>query len=464
LCIATKDRERINEGYPAFAGAPPEETLLFVNALNPEHCAKAALRPGAVLVLGMHRSGTSSVAGALVHLGGDAPLHMTPPTPDNERGYWESSAIMELNGDVLAAADSDWMDWRKFDCSRIGGPFADGLRARAKATLMAEFGDARIPVIKDPRMCRLMRFWALVFEEVGWSARAILPLRSPLEVAWSLERRDGIDPSLGCLLWLRHVLDAEAETRGMSRAILDWPAFLGDPGAALGRVIDRIGLGWLRWSKDGLAAVNAFISDDLRHCKANRCQLRAHPAIGDLAREVYDRMLGLIDDPGNASSLSRLDALRADFETAVAVFDPAIRHFEKALSRPIRRLEQPNLLLAHAPERPPARGSSAKGSWLRRPWNSASSKIGLETIRSSSLFDATYYLSANPDVRESGCDPALHYFEKGAPEGRDPGPSFCTRAYLRRNPDVADAGVNPLVHYETWGRKEGRSIGWLLSK
>ena len=61
---------------------------------------------------------------------------------------------MEMNGDVLAAGDSDWTDWRKFDCCRIGGPFVDGLRARAKAALIAEFADARIPVIKDPRMCR----------------------------------------------------------------------------------------------------------------------------------------------------------------------------------------------------------------------------------------------------------------------------------------------------------------------
>ena len=63
---------------------------------------------------------------------------MMAPQPDNERGYWESSVIMEMNGDVLAAGDSDWTDWRKFDCGRIGGPFVDGLRARAKATLIAE--------------------------------------------------------------------------------------------------------------------------------------------------------------------------------------------------------------------------------------------------------------------------------------------------------------------------------------
>ena len=48
---------------------------------------KRETRP-AVVVLGMHRSGTSSVAGALVRLGGMAPLHLMPPQLDNERGFW----------------------------------------------------------------------------------------------------------------------------------------------------------------------------------------------------------------------------------------------------------------------------------------------------------------------------------------------------------------------------------------
>jgi hypothetical protein len=430
---------------------------VLVNALSEDVGASRLSSVTAVLVLGMHRSGTSSVAGALVRLGGDAPLHMVPPQPDNERGYWESSVIVDLNSEVLAAGDSDWLDWRKFDCSRIRELFADGLRAHAKATLLAEFANAEIPVIKDPRMCRLLRFWAPVFVAAGWSARAVLPLRSPLEVAWSLERRDGIDPSLGCLLWLRHILDAEAETRCMARAILDWSGFLGDPRAVLGRVIDLIGLNWPRWSEDGLAAVEGFLSDDLRHCRADVDQLRVHPAISDLGRAVYDEMLRLADDPLNTQPLSRLDALRADFETAVAVFDPAMRHFERGLAQARRQLERASPLLDQAADRPPALSWSRKV--LRRLCGSTKPKAGLETIRSSALFDAVYYLNTNPGVRETGCDPALHYLEKGAQEGRDPGPAFCTRAYLRRNPDVADAGVNPLLHYETRGRKKGRSCG-----
>ena len=92
-------------------GHEPSGSSLFVNVLHDDEVGTGQRsRLIAVLVLGMHRSGTSSVAGALVHLGGHAPLHMMPPQPDNERGFWESPVIMALNDDVLAAGDSGWTD------------------------------------------------------------------------------------------------------------------------------------------------------------------------------------------------------------------------------------------------------------------------------------------------------------------------------------------------------------------
>jgi hypothetical protein len=190
----------------------------------------------ALLVLGMHRSGTSSMAGAMVRLGGTAPLNLLPPADDNPTGFWESTLLMTLNDDVLAAGGSNWKDWRQFDPRRIDAAAAFALKARAKSALGGEFGGASLAVIKDPRMCRLIPFWSLVFREANWSIRPVLQLRSPLEVALSLNRRDGIPLSVGCLIWLRHVLDAEAGTRGTRRAVVDWNDFLADPRRTLERV------------------------------------------------------------------------------------------------------------------------------------------------------------------------------------------------------------------------------------
>ncbi len=81
-----------------------------------------------------------------------------------------------------------------------------------------------------------------------------------------------------------------------------------------------------------------------------------------------------------------------------------------------------------------------------------------ETIRRSVYFDAGFYLAKNPDVKAAGVDPALHYYQYGGAEGRDPGPHFSTKGYLALNPDVLAANINALAHYELQGRDEGRKI------
>ena len=281
-------------------------------------------RPVAILVLGMHRSGTSSIAGSLIRLGGDAPLHLLPAQPDNERGFWESSVISALNDEILAAGGSDWQDWRSFDLNRIDRGFATALRARARSALLAEFGEARLPVIKDPRMCRLMPFWSSVFQDLEWSLRAVLPLRSPLEVALSLNRRDGIALSCASLIWLRHVLEAEVESREMPRAVLNWHDFLADPRRSLGRVGRSLKLTWPRWSGRAFAEIDEYVSGDLRHHRASLAQFRAHPAMNDLVCETYGAMLELVRGANNRRAQLRLDNLRAHFENSVGIFDSMV--------------------------------------------------------------------------------------------------------------------------------------------
>ncbi|WP_421132582.1 hypothetical protein [Alteromonas sp. A079] len=83
-------------------------------------------------------------------------------------------------------------------------------------------------------------------------------------------------------------------------------------------------------------------------------------------------------------------------------------------------------------------------------------------IYTSELFDADWYLNTYPDVKSENIDPAEHYLEYGAKEGRLPSASFDGNWYLKRYPDVADSDVNPLVHYLKFGQNEGRSASPVL--
>ena len=177
----------------------------------------------AILVAGMHRSDTSALTCALSLLGCDL-----PKTPSSDPEHWESMVIMNLNDEILASAGSAWHDWGAFNQGWYASPVIDEFRERAQAALESEFGASRLFVLKDPRICRLLGFWIEAAEVLGASPLVVSPIRNPLEVAASLEARDGMDPSIAQRLWLRHVLDAEAASRHLKRSYVRYDDLIGE--------------------------------------------------------------------------------------------------------------------------------------------------------------------------------------------------------------------------------------------
>ena len=63
----------------------------------------------AILVLGMHRSGTSAVTRVLNLLGAKLPVNLMPPVPNNnEMGFWESNDLMVIHNNILKSANMSW--------------------------------------------------------------------------------------------------------------------------------------------------------------------------------------------------------------------------------------------------------------------------------------------------------------------------------------------------------------------
>jgi glycosyltransferase involved in cell wall biosynthesis len=181
----------------------------------------------AIIVLGMHRSGTSALTRVISLLGADLPNGLVQG-PDNEAGFWESAKLAAIHDEILSSAGSSWDDWRAFDQNWYASSQAPIFKARVLELLQKDFASSRLFVVKDPRICRLWPFWRDVLEELGAKPAVAIPIRNPVEVAASLERRNGLAPARGYLLWLRHVIDAEQATRGLPRAIVTYSALLDD--------------------------------------------------------------------------------------------------------------------------------------------------------------------------------------------------------------------------------------------
>ena len=220
----------------------------------------------AIIIAGMHRSGTSALSRTLNLVGCDLPEHlMAPDSKSNERGHWESQRVFELNNAILKSASLRWDEWETLNSDWYSSPAFASYFEKARRLIETEFSSSPLYVVKDPRFCLLMGFWIKVFESIGATPLVVMPVRNPQDVAQSLMRRNSIDPSIGRLLWLRHVLDAEAGSRGCPRVTLRFDQLLEDWRSVVVRIGERLGLSWPNLSTAADIDIGEFLSPDLRH-------------------------------------------------------------------------------------------------------------------------------------------------------------------------------------------------------
>ena len=195
----------------------------------------------AVVVLGMHRSGTSVVAGCLQRLGVDFGPRLMPPNPDNPRGYFEHNDLVNVHDRLLLALDRSWDDPAPFPPGWAADERLTPYRALVLTILRRDFASAPWG-LKDPRLCRLLPWWEPLWAEVGCRPLFVLVRRAPAEIAASLARREGMSAAKALLLYLRHALEAERATRAHERVIVDFADFLRDERAALTPVRHALGV------------------------------------------------------------------------------------------------------------------------------------------------------------------------------------------------------------------------------
>jgi tetratricopeptide (TPR) repeat protein len=187
--------------------------------------------PRAILVLGMHRSGTSCVAGMLA-AGGLASAGDAIRNWDNARGHHENLDAVRLNEAVLAYSGGHWLS------QPAELRWTDAHAAARDRLLTAEL-DGRAALLKDPRTLLALPFWRasrVPFHVIGI-------VRHPLSVARSLESWRGMPLAEGVALWTVHnrvladdrarnatvLVDFEAPRAAVIAAVLEWCASIGAP-------------------------------------------------------------------------------------------------------------------------------------------------------------------------------------------------------------------------------------------
>ncbi|MDE1962994.1 MAG: hypothetical protein KGI42_03680 [Xanthomonadaceae bacterium] len=231
----------------------------------------------AIIVLGMHRSGTSAATRVVNLLGAQLGDRIIPPAADNESGFWEHAAIVRIDDALLTALEREWHDLRPLPQGWMRGDAAKAARTALVETLSEQFHGDALWAVKDPRMCLLLPLWLDVLRQLEVEPSILLVVRHPEEVAQSLQTRDGLPLAQSLWLWMRYTVEAEHCTRGLPRAVVTYTSLLDDWRSAMTRAAGAMRIDWPNPVDAAGDQVDAFLNVSRRHHKRGATDNAALP-------------------------------------------------------------------------------------------------------------------------------------------------------------------------------------------
>lgn len=186
-----------------------------------------------ILVVGMHRSGTSLATNILSEMSIGSTGKLIEADVNNPEGYFERSDITEIQEQLLIKLNRWWPSeegtkalpdkWLEQNCT---------MDASEKIKELLTNEEDKIIAIKDPRTSRLLPLWKGIAEEIQREIRIVLAIRHPNEVIASLVKRDheatGMDETRAARLWWIHNRETILNSKGLPRMIIDYATWFSD--------------------------------------------------------------------------------------------------------------------------------------------------------------------------------------------------------------------------------------------
>ncbi len=274
-----------------------------------------------ILILGMHRSGTSALTRVINLLGAALPRALLGQNASNTRGHWESELMIAEHDALLAELGSSWTDWRQLKWPRKGSRKDKDIRESFVQRLSDDFDiKNEVVVVKEPRMCRFSEPYIETLEAEKLNVYPVLMVRNPLEVAASLQARDGITKLDGLYLWLTHMLEAEFASRGKPRSFIYYDDLIQSPVESIeeiSRAICETGIALPFKVSDVKRQVEDYVSPQLKRQSIADEATALDPFSQGWADEAYGALRILCENGTSKEALVKLDAVRASYFASI---------------------------------------------------------------------------------------------------------------------------------------------------
>lgn len=225
----------------------------------------------AICVLGMHRSGTSLMSGILnklgVYFGKNEDL--IPPRKDNPEGFWELSEIVSFHEDLLKELSSNTNSTIPLQDINFENKILQPYKKRLKEIINKHFSGQSLWGWKDPRTCVFLPLWLEVLYEMDIDIKFIIQFRNPVDVAKSLEKRNGLPKNRAYRSWYLHNLQALKWSSNYKRISVNYDTLLADWELVISNVSKFLNVTSLEDDPELKHLINSFIRKDLRHSHSN---------------------------------------------------------------------------------------------------------------------------------------------------------------------------------------------------
>lgn len=286
------------------------------------------MKSKAICILGMHRSGTSTITRAVNLLGAylGEEKDLLSPAADNPEGFWERYDIVNLNDEILGRFNMSW---------DTALPLPEGwhlsadmkhCRESLAGLVKKNFSNQRLWAWKDPRTTLLLDIWKETLAEQGVGICALFAVRNPMDVARSLEKRNGFprDKSFG--IWVNYNIAALKAVSGMPRVFVSYDSFLNDWETEMRRCALALGIEWPEDDATLKKTMNEFIRPNLRHSVSASDDLKRAGAPRPVLElyELLERAMGGQESQG-ASFESRVKELSGEFNSYARFFQHDVK-------------------------------------------------------------------------------------------------------------------------------------------
>jgi hypothetical protein len=216
--------------------------------------------PQSIVILGMHRSGTSALAGLMVAAGASPGSPLVGANDGNPRGYWELAPLVAFNDRLLRTLGREWHDIAPLAPGWEREPAIVACDREAVALLQAQFAGRATVLLKDPRLCLTLPFWRRALHAAGHRMHVVVMVRPVAEVVLSLNARYAFPPSAVAYLWARSTLGALRATFDEPSTLVTFADVMARPARVAARIDAAAGT-----ALTGLDAAAATVDPALYH-------------------------------------------------------------------------------------------------------------------------------------------------------------------------------------------------------